>query len=945
MTIGCNDLDRYLDHELTKSERFEFRAHLVGCPICQRDLSESMQLTALESRDPALDEKNVTQSDDKPDGPSCEACTRDDETNVPSNVLHLEGRFRRRWIPVTVIIAAATAVVFLLGRSPHEPKATDSRLTLATSGRATEGRFHSTLDAPHRPYAVLRGGSSEEVVPSAVLATLEAHHRWADLVVAHANNGEFESAKRILRKLKSPAANNDRAALAIAEHRPQEALITADAALAEVPDMVEAKWNRALALRDMHLPLSAAKEMTLLSERGEPGWSQEASEIAKQQRQYYAARLADNQATKTAITALMTSLVRIPTKIVSRSPSQVGPAAYRLALRNHHGDIDAALELAKLLRDKDLDQFIEWAQTAKLAPQRNLERFFKHINIDVDDQNDAVIQSMRAIAAATPSSYLKAIAAHAQAHYNLYQTHNYDRALAITDAAVAQWCHSVLLTGVCGELDALGGTALAALGRSADAIERLERVRAQAIEQNNLLLENSALYRLGEGLLDSHSDDASFSLAMAYLGEEQLRRPNCNAFVAIQLKVAGWQADRKRWKAARNTLRIAHEKARRDCPEREHTVTSLMTEADVAIALREKPLATSVLRAIKDMQGETSGAMKQALEFSKATVTQFLNPERGIPLFEAIATSSSEFKKLAQEELAITDARRSHWEQAVQRLNLHPCNVAITSWRQVLVLAVDPKGRTKGDFLPPRESQTPTTTAPDILSAEIISHLSDCEIVEVVASGSFYGMPQMLPKTMAWHYRALSRKGAFKQPGEGERLFVLNVETPRSMKLPPLAKMLRPSPGISLEGPAATPSAVMRALGSANYVEIHAHGITRVNGVNHIVLSPDSDGTFTLTAGDLRALKLNHHPVIVLAACDVGRVGGDQPWGLAEAFIEAGASAVLASTSPIPDLSAPTFFANLRTFADHMDISTALQKAVREQPQPAGWTKSLVLFR
>ena len=270
--------------------------------------------------------------------------------------------------------------------------------------------------------------------------------------------------------------------------------------------------------------------------------------------------------------------------------------------------------------------------------------------------------------------------------------------------------------------------------------------------------------------------------------------------------------------------------------------------------------------------------------------------------------------------------------------------MAITSWRQVLVLAVGSKGIVKGELLPLHFSPTPST-APDILSAEIISHISDCEIVEVVSTGPFYGVPQMLPRTMAWHYRALSRKGGIKQPGDGKRLFVLNIETPRFMRLPPLAKMLRPSPGISLEGPGATPSAVIRALGSANYVEIHAHGITGVNGVNHIVLSPDSDGTFTLTAGDLRALKLNRHPVVVLAACDVGRVGGDQPWGLAEAFIQAGASAVLASPAPIPDLSAPGFFAQLRTLADHMDISVALLKAVSTQPQPAGWTQSLVLFR
>jgi len=58
------------------------------------------------------------------------------------------------------------------------------------------------------------------------------------------------------------------------------ALELADAAIARSPDLVQAHWNRALALRKLDLPLAAAAELDAVAARGEPGWADEARRIA-----------------------------------------------------------------------------------------------------------------------------------------------------------------------------------------------------------------------------------------------------------------------------------------------------------------------------------------------------------------------------------------------------------------------------------------------------------------------------------------------------------------------------------------------------------------------------------------------------------------------------------------------------------------------------------------
>src|SRR5690606_30704456 len=75
----------------------------------------------------------------------------------------------------------------------------------------------------------------------------------------------------------SPARDSDRALLSLVDGDPAAALIAATAVLDAEPDHRQAQWNRALALRDLGLPLTAAAAFEEVAGAGEPGWADEAT--------------------------------------------------------------------------------------------------------------------------------------------------------------------------------------------------------------------------------------------------------------------------------------------------------------------------------------------------------------------------------------------------------------------------------------------------------------------------------------------------------------------------------------------------------------------------------------------------------------------------------------------------------------------------------------------
>jgi hypothetical protein len=186
-------------------------------------------------------------------------------------------------------------------------------------------------------------------------------------------------------------------------------------------------------------------------------------------------------------------------------------------------------------------------------------------------------------------------------------------------------------------------------------------------------------------------------------------------------------------------------------------------------------------------------------------------------------------------------------------------------------------------------------------------------VVDVLARPPFYGRPGLLPAELAVRFRA-SREPA--SPAPGPVVVVGNVTPPPELQLAPLQPIAAPEAATLIEGAQATPDRVLAAMRTASYVELHSHGLLGIaeDDAALLVLSPDPSGRYALTASEVARTRLAARPVVVLAACEAAAVGSSfhAAWGLADAFIAAGASAVIASPSPIRDASAPRFFAGVR---------------------------------
>ncbi len=174
---------------------------------------------------------------------------------------------------------------------------------------------------------------------------------------------------------------------------------------------------------------------------------------------------------------------------------------------------------------------------------------------------------------------------------------------------------------------------------------------------------------------------------------------------------------------------------------------------------------------------------------------------------------------------------------------------------------------------------------------------------------------------------------------------VLPPET--SLQLPRLGATTYPPTVERLSGAAATPARVLAVAGEATYLEINADGVADVEtaDASFLALSPDSSGQFMLTAADVRAAKLKSAPVIVLAACRGAQAAPYlfRRWSLPDAFITAGARAVIATDIDIPDPQAAATFAALRERIERGEDPAVAVAALRAAA-PSTWIARIAVF-
>jgi hypothetical protein len=192
--------------------------------------------------------------------------------------------------------------------------------------------------------------------------------------------------------------------------------------------------------------------------------------------------------------------------------------------------------------------------------------------------------------------------------------------------------------------------------------------------------------------------------------------------------------------------------------------------------------------------------------------------------------------------------------------------------------------------------------------------------VAVLARAPVLGVGRLLPPEIAWSY-VLTDPAPHAAPSAGKlhRLVVANPDPPPELGLPalgPYPENPRDPDVTVLTGPDATPSRVLVAMQDASVIEFHTHGLLADDlfEASHLVLSPELDRHYALTASDVSRVRLAASPLVILGACHAATssrvVEGGR--GLAEAFLRSGARAVIASPDAVPDLGAYAFFSAVR---------------------------------
>ncbi|MGH9889481.1 MAG: CHAT domain-containing protein, partial [bacterium] len=270
---------------------------------------------------------------------------------------------------------------------------------------------------------------------------------------------------------------------------------------------------------------------------------------------------------------------------------------------------------------------------------------------------------------------------------------------------------------------------------------------------------------------------------------------------------------------------------------------------------------------------------------------------------------------------------------------------------QIAVAFADAAGQTGGTYTATRASLELDVAG--LVPSTTVERLRGCERVAVLTRAPVLGSGGLLPRDLAWSY-TLPRSTPARPAATGKRVVVANPLPPTDLKLPPLGPLPEESSATTtvLRGADATPSRVLQTIRDASVVEFHTHGFIAndVSEASYLVLSPEVDGHYAMTARDVVQAKLDAAPLVILGACHAATSSRSLEGGigLAEAFLRAGARAVVASPDAVPDLGAQAFFAAVRDRVTHgADPAVAVRderaRLLAASPDHA-WIAGIVVF-
>lgn len=784
-----------------------------------------------------------------------------------------------------------------------------------------------------------------------------------------------------------------------------------DRALAAAPGNAAARWNRALVLGAMNLSLAAAAEFDAIHAAGEPGWSAEARTRADALRAQVTRRNKHWKAAHEAGRKLIDDGTPVPgdvtddTGIMTISlfdAARAAPSRERaLALR------PLAKTLDEVYRGTRLTEYVERVAASDFRVRRPLAERYRELALGRSTREAtaallaqlarsgpddirmgamvfagvvrAELDEYRKLAAATREPWFALIAEQEAAAAELARGERGAAERRLRDAiALASREHMAYRAlRLQSDLVKLYKTTLQ-LGLAADQARTAYR---DAIVAGEWVFEMGALADLAA----IHHNRNAHGLARAYVTELAQRAETgvaagADPRVNCQQRLYAYEV-----LANISLLQLDPDRARAEIAQAPRCDASSVTEEYAVLILRkaiireklygfghraeDARLAREALAEVRALPASVAPGKDAFTAYVEGDFVIKDDPAAGErALREAIALAGNdtrdEFKIKARiysfTVLALEAGRTSAFDRAIalvaESLGVHAparCAVAIATDAARSVVAVrDASGAIDGQYV--GERRRGPLDIPALVPQRSLERLRGCDKVAVLARAPVLGSGRLLPPDMAWSYLVSEPAAAARAPG-ARRLVVANPDAPAELDLPALAPYPdepASSGAVVLRGADATPERTLSAMRDASVIEFHTHGIIADDlfEASQLVLSPGFDHRYALTSADVARVKLEASPLVILGACRAATSSRvpEGSMGLAEAFLHAGARAVIASPDAVQDRAALPLFAAIRErVLAGADPAVALRDERMRQPasmHDETWVSGVVVF-
>jgi cellulose synthase operon protein C len=963
----------YFDGAVPADEHAEVLGHLASCRACQALLGDAVTFDALLSQAPRR-------------------------------------AARRRWpVALAAAGLAAAAAVAVWLAVPRPPAPAEVAIALPPA-RAIEGRFTGARFAVHRPYDPLRGDRAREPIALASLAELERRGDVADLVAALAATGDLGRARELAARLPdSAAAESDRAAIALAGDAREEALAHAYHAIDRAPELAAGWWNLALAARAEGLSRVSRAAFAAVAARAEPGWADEArGQIAVLDRELVpedTERAAFDQHGR----AMLDGGPPITVAEVRAFPTWARIYLLDAVRMRAGAELAPLRPLAQALDERSgvstMTQAIARAAAADPARRAGFAARYRKAKAGAATpaEIDALLDALRAaghpaddlrvgliiLSGQAPRRLAELRALVAPWHdpwFELAIERDQIRASYPPGDARAEPVLAAALARCTGEPWALRCAQLAY-----DLAERLS-ILGRDLEAEPWAREAITRYRVAGSplhlqiaralLADLHRNLTRAGLARAEF-DEVVRGggTNCTTRRFAQIGQASLALFAGDWAAARAALPPAEPE---DGCAASPDFLAIGTAVDLARHSGEpRDLETAHRWLARDADFAAGGlTVVGALRLARGRDPAAADAVRAWIAAHREATEQPvQMARVWGSTTLISDAgARGDWAGVVAAAVAEhgvaltqPCLVVATFDDDNVTIAARIGG---APAIGARRAVTASELAGQhLVPPDVAQALAPCQAIAVLARPPLHGRSDLLPAALPW---AFAGDTATRAPGAGppHRVDISDARPP-DPSLPRLAPAAASAPfdrrsqiagggdpdgsaggaggrprGIdtSLTGADATPSRVLAALADATYAELHVHGVAAAanDDATYLALSPDRDGSFALRADAVRAAHLTRGPLIVLAACRASTVAPylHQRWSLPDAFVAAGASAVVAADLAIPDASARRVFDDLhRRIAAGAPVEAAVAAIRASATGDTAWATHLMVFR